>query len=166
MVNTRTRRLLAGPLTTRRPTRSFVLLEIVVAMVLLGIALTTMLRSYTMGLKALSYDQKLTQAVFLAQTVLDGLESEAPQEYYLDGDFAPDYPDFSYTAEFEDVEIKYDTLEVRVRRNEFEPLRKVVVRIFHKPPQTGQPHQLVEVTTYLTGIEKYTQSAKQLNALF
>jgi len=154
-----------GPGPFRR-SRSFALLEVVIGMVILGIALSAILRSYTSSLKAISRDRTITRAVLLAQGLLDDFEVEAPEEDSVEADFGPDFPNFSYTAQFEPVEIKYRHLDIGLGKQEFEPLRKVTLRIYHRPPSGGEPKRVLEIQTYLTGIEKYAPEAKFYNALF
>jgi len=149
-----------------RRSRSFVLLEILIAVVLLGTALTAMLRCFTNGLKSVSRDRKVTQGVLLAQGLLDDYEIEAPESDHVEGDFGPDFPGFSYTADFEWVEVKYRNIDLRLTKQEFDPLRKVTLCVYYRPSSMGKATQVVGVETYLTGIEKHATQSKLLNALF
>lgn len=142
------------------------MLEILVATVILGVSLAAILRCYTNALKSVSYDRKITQAILLAQGLLEDFEVEAPDEDQVEGSFAPDFPDFSYTAKFEAVEIKYHDITLSLFKKQLEPLRKVALRIYHKPPSASKTVCILEFETYLTGVEKYASGAKNLNALF
>lgn len=146
--------------------RSFVLLEILIAMVILGMALAGVLQCFTGGLKSISYDRRITQAILLAQGLLDDFEVEAPEEDKVEGDFGPDFPDFSYVAEFKRVEIKYRDVTSAMHKKELESLRQVTVRIYHKPPSATKTACLLDFETCLTGIEKYARTTRELNALF
>jgi type II secretory pathway pseudopilin PulG len=150
----------------KRGRGAFILLEILLATALLGIALAAMLRCYTNGLKALSEDRRVAVAVFLAQGVLEDFETEAPENDHVEGTFGADFPNFSYVADFENVEVKYRNLELRVSGMRFDPLRKVTLIIYYRPPNAVKASQEVRIETYLTGIEKFSQRTKELNALF
>jgi len=157
------RRFRAG---RRRRAGAFILLEILVAVALLGMALAAMLRCYTNGLKALSEDRRAALAVFLAQGVIEDFETEAPENDHVEGTFGADYPNFSYAADFEFVEVKYRNLELRVAGMRFDPLRKVTLTIYYQAPNAAKASQEIRVVTYLTGVEKFSQRTKELNALF
>jgi prepilin-type N-terminal cleavage/methylation domain-containing protein len=151
---------------SRGSVRAFVLLEILIAMVILGIAMAAVLRCFTNGLKSVSYDRRITQAVLLAQDLLEDFEVEAPEEDKVEGSFAPDFPDFIYVAEFKQVEIKYRDIGATMRKKELEYLRKVQLQIYYQPPSGTKRVSLLDFETYLTGIEKYAPNTKSLNALF
>jgi prepilin-type N-terminal cleavage/methylation domain-containing protein len=158
-------RALAG-----RGLRGFVLLEILVSVVILGIALAAMLQCFTNGLKAVRRDRVITDAVFLAQSVLDDFEIRPPEEdaETIEGDFGPEFANFRFVARFESVEIDYRDrkLDTGQMGMEFEPMRKVDLRVYHEPPDGRKPVQLLHVQSYLTGIEKYAPSTKFANALY
>jgi len=150
----------------RSASRAFVLLEILVSMVILGIALAAVLRCYTNGLRALSHDRTVTQAVLLTQGLLEDFEIAVTEDDHVEGDFGSDFPHFSFVADFETVEIEYEDIDLGFDRRQLEPLRKVVVRIYHQPPNAIEAVRVLRVETYLTGIEKYAQRTKFLNALY
>ncbi|MCX8037806.1 MAG: hypothetical protein N3D11_12315 [Candidatus Sumerlaeia bacterium] len=158
--------IISAPMGRRCATRSFVLLEIILATLLLGTALTAMLRCFTSGLNAISRDRRVTQATLLAQGLLDDFEIEAPETDHVEGNFGPDFPGFTYTADFTSVEIKYRSLELRLARKEFEPLRQVEIAVFYTAPSTGKVSQVLRVTTFLTGIEKYSARTKSWTGMF
>jgi hypothetical protein len=164
--NGRGRRRAVRRSTNRRGARSFVLLEILVAMALLGIAMAATLRCYTNSLKALSEDRRVTQGVLLAQSILEDFEIEAPENEHVEGNFAPDFPEFSYVADFESVEIRYRDLELRLSGKKFDPLRKVKLDVFYQALDGSKFVRVVHLETYLTGLEKYAPNTKVLNALY
>jgi Tfp pilus assembly protein PilV len=145
---------------------AFVLLEILIAIVLLGIALASVLQCFTNGLKSVSYDRKITQAVLLAQGLLEDFEIEAPEEEKVEGNFGTEFPGFSYTAEFKQVPIKYRDITATMFKKEMEPMRKVAVRIYYHPVNGTKTVRLLDFETCLTDIEKYAPGAKNLNGLF
>jgi len=138
-------------------------------MVILALALTGVLRCFTNGLKSISYDKRMTQAILLGQGLLEDFETEVPEEKdAVEGDFGPDFPGFSYSAEFERVEIKYRDLDaaLALRKKNLEPLQKVTLRVYHQPPSATKAVCLLELETYLTGIEKYAPITKNTFGLF
>lgn len=149
-----------------RSQRSFVLLEVIVSMVILGITLASVLRGYTNALKALTNDRRMTTAVLLAQALLEDFEIETPEDEGVEGDFGHDFPGFSFVADFEDVEIKYRDMDVGLVRQDFRPLRKVVLRIYHQPDERREARLVLRIETFLTGIDKYAREAKLYNALY
>jgi len=146
--------------------RSFILLEILVALVILGVALAAVLRSFTNGLKSISYDRKISQAVLLAQALLEDFEIEPPEEDRAEGTFEPDWPDYSYQAEFERVAIKYRDITASTFKRNLEPMRKVTLRIYYRGPNSIRTVSLLELETYLTDIEKYAPATKNMHGLF
>lgn len=146
--------------------RSFILVEILVAVVILGIALAAVLRSYTNGLRAVNADRRLTRGIFLAQGLLEDFEIEEPETESLEGDFAPDFPNYHFTATFEDVDIEYHNIDLGLGKVEFFPLRKVTIEVFYEPPTAREAERIIKIESYLTGIEKYAERTKFLNALY
>jgi type II secretory pathway pseudopilin PulG len=152
--------------TTNR-VHSFVLLEIIVAMVILGMAMAAVLRGYANGLKALSKDRNVTEAGFLAQSLINQFEIDAPEEDSVEGNFGSDFPRYSYKAEFDLIELKYKDIETKLDRKKLEGLRKVRIEIYRaSSTRGGSPELVLGFETYLTKVEKFAPRTMFTNALF
>lgn len=153
---------------TRR--RSFVLLEVLVALVILGITLTALLRGFMVGMNAMRELKIMNTASQLAESLLDDFELEPPRDGKGEGRFADD-PRFgeefaNYTWEYsvEEDDIRYrDT--PRGTRQEQEPIRTLELTIRY---DDGVHRQFVPIrlTTYLMETQLFTDRALQANQLF
>lgn len=150
----------------RRGVRSFILLEVIISMVIVGIALASVLRSFTNALRALSRERTATTAVLLAQALLDDFEISPPDDSRVQNDCGQDFPGFSYVAEFEDEEIKYRDVDIGFEKRDFVTLKKVSLRIYHQRPSQREPERELHIETYLTGIEKFDMRTKLTHGLF
>ena len=163
------RRIRRARIGRTRRRRSFVLMEVLVSVVILGIALAAVLRCCTNALKALSRDRTLAQAVLLAQGLIEDFEIEPPEEdATIEGDFGPDFPGFSYIAEFKFEKIDYRAvdMEIGLRRKEFVPVCRLNLSIYYEPDNAREARRVLYIETALTALEKYASQTKVLNAMF
>ena len=152
----------------RRGVRSFILLEVIAAMVIVGFTIAAVLQGFTNGMRAISKDRIETQATLLAQLLLDSLEVEPPEENLIEGELGPEtaFPGFRYTIELDTVERRYRDMGAKLERRDLETLRQVTVTILRQTSRDREPVQLLKVETYLTGVEMFGSQTKFLNALF
>ncbi len=121
---------------TARGRRGFTLLEILVALVVLGVALTALLQLEALGVRLRSQAQELTLATFLAQAKMTDVELDAlkqfPEPGTTSGDFGEAYPGYRW--------------EVIVSETPYPMVREVRVRVLW--PAGARDEQL-ELTNYV-----------------
>ncbi len=84
----------------RRRRRGFTLIEVLAALMLLAIALPVVMQGITLASSAGSLAKRRTEAGGLAESKLNELvATNAWQSNSLSGDFGPDWPDYTWTAE-------------------------------------------------------------------
>ena len=72
----------------------FTLLEVLVAVAVLGLALVSLLGLHVRTIDLIDRDQRITEATLLARGLMAEVESERfPDLGFTDGDFELDYPD-------------------------------------------------------------------------
>lgn len=83
--------------------RAFTFVEVLATLAFIGIALPVIMRAVTMSAAAVSGARHLTEATWLAQEMIGELTADADWGFSrLEGDFAPDYPDYAWTATLAD----------------------------------------------------------------
>ncbi len=128
----------AGPLGAARIVRArgFTLLEILIALVVLGVALTGLLQLEALGVRLRSQAQELTVATFLLQSRMADVELAALERFpdlgTTDGDFGETYPGYRW--------------EMTVVETPFPIVREVRVRVLWR---TGAREEHLELTNYV-----------------
>jgi general secretion pathway protein I len=149
---------------TRRG-RGFVLLEVIVSMVILGIAVTTLLRSFTMSLAALKRNQVLMQATVLADQLLQDMELDPPARSGAQGSFEEQgYPQYSWSLSYKEEEPRYRTATTK-QKVDIKPLRHATLRITFDDGHTKR-FSPIETEVYLMPIERWNYQSKFYNQLF
>jgi len=165
-----------------RPSKSYILLEVIVSMAILGVAIAALLRSFTVSLASAKRAQIITIACLLSQQVIDEFEVVPPQDAHAEGNFIPPEADISqgegsparsssllkyfyWTVDVEEVEVDYPDFTFEGEHEEFENLTKMIVTIIYDDGRLRR-FTPVRVETYLTSTEKFTFSSKNDNKLF
>jgi general secretion pathway protein I len=87
--------------------RGFSLMEVMFALALIGIALTTLLASQSQGLSLANEAKFYTTAAFLAQGKMAEIEIAETDSITNDsGDFGDDYPDYTWEVEINSTSIE------------------------------------------------------------
>lgn len=82
-------------------------MEVMFALALIGIALTTLLASQSQGLSLANEAKFYTTASFLAQAKMAEIESSEMESLSNDsGDFGDDYPDYTWEVEINSTSIE------------------------------------------------------------
>lgn len=150
--------------------RAFVLLEVMVALIILAVAMTAILRGFIVVLGTIRENATALKATLLAESLLDDLELEPPAEGHAEGDFADDdrfgeeYAHFSWDREVEEESVRYDGFPADPMQDE-EPLYKMTVKILYDDGKYRKFTPIV-VTTYLLENEIHTREALQSSQLF
>jgi type II secretion system protein I len=146
---------------SRSPSRrsAFVLLEVILSLAILGVAVAALMRSYAQSLNTARRMQVHTQALFLAQQLLDEFEIYTPLQGKHEGGFGDAYRAFSYTVNMEYEEPSYR----RVKDDDigqYFSLRHYVLKIHYddgiRPPSTP-----VSLETAVINFEKFSLRTKQ-----
>src|SRR5690606_15633716 len=73
-----------------RPRAAFILLEVMVAIVIIGVAMVALMRGFIVSLDSLQRIKQNETAILLARSLMDDLILEPPPEDRLEGKFAND----------------------------------------------------------------------------
>ena len=92
----------------------FTLIEVLVALVLMGIVLPVTMRGLSLAMAASSNARHTRQATSLAQVKLHELTTESLTATSESGDFAPDYPDYRWTCQITSLDYGLEQLDLRV----------------------------------------------------
>lgn len=144
----------------------FVLLEVIVAMVILGISLATIMRSFTLSLEAIRNNDATTQATVLAEMAFQSLEAEPPtRKGRITGDFSVDgFPEYGYEVQTDIEKLKY-RLKTRTRVDNLRELRICRLSILHERPN-GRVRTPLEGYLILPPLERFSYESKFRNELF
>jgi hypothetical protein len=145
--------------------QSFILLEVIVSLVILSLTIATFMRSFAISLGSIKKAEIVTKATFLAYRLLDEYEIELPELDESEGDFGEEYPYFQWVTSVEDVEVEYEDIPLEDVVDQFEELTKITVLVYYDDGRL-RTFQACKVTTYLTGLEKFTHASKKENRLY
>jgi len=151
----------------RRHAGGFVLLEVLVSLAILGLAISTTLRSFTSSLKAAKISKNYTLATMLARAQMEKWEIVSPPEKSLSGTFDPDYPEFSYVAKFIREPLKYDEAIAKKTVPTMVGLTRVSLSIYYASRSSRQPRKqrVLHIESALTKAEKFSSSARLFNEI-
>lgn len=153
-------------LSCRRKSAGFVLLEVIVAMVILGISIATLMRSFTMSLAAIRVNDATTQGTVLAETLLQRLEAEPPGKSKLSGSFEDEgFSQYGYEIEMDDQKIKY-RLKSNSRVDGLRDLKVARIKITYDNPKTGKVTIPTQAYLILSPIERFSFQSKFMNEMF
>jgi len=154
----------------RATRRAFVLLEVMIALIILAVAMTAILRGFVIVLGTIRENATALKATLLVESLMDDLELEPPVEGHADGKFEDDdrfgeeYAAFGWDREVEEVQVKYDGFPADPMQEE-EPLYKMTIKITYDDGKY-RSFTPITVTTYLLGSEVFDREALQSSQLF
>lgn len=109
-------------------TRGFSLLEVLVAVAVLGLALVSLLGLHVRNIDLIARDQRVTEATLLARALMTEVETGPfPDLGAIDGDFELDYPD-----RYPDLRWEREVVTTPVPN-----VREVRVRVFRGEEESG-----------------------------
>ena len=95
--------------------RGFTLVEVLATLMLMTIALPVILQTISIATSAASVSKRRVEASLLCQSKVDELISTGQwQNGQLSGDFQPDWPDYTWTAQVEDFDGVSQELDVTI----------------------------------------------------
>jgi type II secretory pathway pseudopilin PulG len=143
-----------------------VLLEVVVSLVILGIAVATIMRSFTISMAAIRKNDVSVQSFILAESMLQTLEVTPPQKGKLTGSFEADgLPNYTWEMNAKEEEIKYKHLKTASRIENLKPLHHVNLTITYDDHR-NKVQTPIQVDLILPPIERFSYQSKFLNELF
>lgn len=154
----------------RRP-RAFILLEVTVALVILGIAAAVSMRSFILSMHATRELEISERADLLAKAMMESWDLVPPPEGKAEGSFGkdpnygPEYRFYFYRMDVENQDIDYLDVSNEGMRRDFVPLKKVHLEIFYDDQQNRR-FRPVNLYTYCLGIDPFSAQAHQANQLF
>jgi hypothetical protein len=143
----------------RRARASFVLVEVLVSMTILGVAGMALLKSFSYSLDAARKMDAYAKAGFLAERLLDQFELNPPYEGEATGDFGEDFKQFSYRADVRYVDPQYD-LEPPDDVEQFFPMRQARVEII-LDDGSREPETVLTVDSTIMGLERFSPASKK-----
>lgn len=154
--------------------RSFVLLEVMVALVFMAVALVALLRGFTVSLDSLKKIRLNEEAIVLAKSILQDMELEPPAlenetyegEFADDPRFGEDYEDWRWEMEVELEDVDYDVDPEGNVRRDLEPILIADLRIFYQSDVMKDEYLPIQVTTILPTPDVFSIRSIQENQLF
>lgn len=163
MRTNRRRRQTRGPRAGRRQT-GFVMMEVIVSLVILGISIATLMRSFTISMSAIRKNDITTQACVLAEGLMQEFELTPPTNPHMQGSFEEQgFPKYSWTMELEEENPDYR--DVKVKKQDLKPLRHMHLTITYDD-QRYRKFSPIQVDLYLPPVERFSWNSKFLNELF
>jgi hypothetical protein len=150
----------AGVFHRRRSRRaSFVLVEVLLSLTILGIASMAFMKSFTYSLNAARKMEIITQATFFAHQLMDEFEINPPEEGVTEGNFGEDFPSFFYRVELEFVDPEYHDVDPPDDVARFFSERRLHIEIYYND-NVRKPYVAVDLDTALMGFEKFSNESK------
>ncbi len=154
----------------RNRERAFILLEVMLALLILAVAMTAILRGFIMSLGTIRENTIMMKSSLLVETLLDDYELEPPVDGRADGSFAddkrfgPEWKSYFWERDVEEEDVDYDGFASDPLQ-EREPILFMTLRIVY---DDGQYRRFVpiEVETALLPSEVFTRESLQSSQLF
>lgn len=153
-----------------RHRRSFVLLEVTLAIVILAVVMTALLRGFLLSMNSINKLRITSVAIELAESLMEDYELEPPMTGRADGRFADDvrfgeeFAAYKWRREVREVDSDYRDVPRRTLRDP-EPLYHLRLSIVYEE-RDGREFVPVAVETYLLSSELFSTDAMQFNQLF
>ncbi len=148
-----------------REASAFILLEVMIALVILGVGVAALMRSFTISLEAARQAEIINTATLLAESFLDEIQVAPPAEEHVAGTFGENYPGYSFDLTTIVEEIDYRSIKRAREAKNFRELRRVHLDVYYEHPRRGR-FRTVSVDSALSGITKFTEGAMQEYHLF
>jgi hypothetical protein len=130
-------------------------------MIILGVAISAIMRSFTVSLASIRKSEAITTGIFLAQQLLEQYEIELPEESSIEGNFGDNYPHFRYITHFEEIDINYKDVALESLVEDFVRPTQVTIDVYYDDERMKR-FRAVQLVTYVTGVEKFDYKSKML----
>ncbi len=145
----------------------FALLEVILSVMILSIALTTLMRSFTICMNVIRRNDIVTQGCILAEALMQDLESTPPESRRQTGTFENDgFPEYSYVIQYEEEIPKYRNLPKGVKLENPVPVRSVNVKVYYTRKDNQKVSTITSLDLILPPLERWKYESKFLNGLF
>jgi len=140
----------------------FVLMEVIVSMLIIGIALSVILRSFNTCADSNIRTQIATTALFLTQKVLFDVDFN-PEKYKkgtYEGNFGEDYPNFYWSVTAYEIEPEYEDVTLENDIEDMATLKEYKIDIVYND-QKGRNFIPISLKTAGMGAEKFSYESIQ-----
>ena len=141
------------------------MLEVLVSLVILGITVATLLRSFTLSLEAARRSDTVNTATLLAQDLIEELQVSPPRQGHYQGDFGPEHSGFVYDLTVKEEEIDYKDVRRTREIKDFRPLKTVHLEVFHDDGR-GERARMIRLDSAVMGLQKFSDLALKEYQLF
>jgi prepilin-type N-terminal cleavage/methylation domain-containing protein len=157
-----------------KPRRGFVLLEVMVAVLIIGVALVALLRGFIISLDQLKRIRYNEQAILLAKSLMDDMVLEPPAEGRFEGNFGDDPRFGEEFAEWHwrvEVQVEEPDYEARPKGTLFQEMEEVYymqVEILREETVGRENRQYLYLDLHTIAMESdiFSTRAIQGNQLF
>lgn len=133
-------------------------------MVILGISIAAIMRSFTLSMAAIRKNDVSTQAYILAETLLQDLETEPLVKGVQNGDFSDDgFPAYSWEIKVEKEDIKYPAL--KSKPSNLRGITKAELKVTYNDGRNAIQTPVV-VDLIFPPVERFSFESKFRNELF
>jgi type II secretory pathway pseudopilin PulG len=149
----------------------FILLEVTVALVILGITAAVSLRSFVLSMHATRELEIAMRASLLAQSMLETFDLVPPPEGRAQGAFGEDpaygapYRYYFWKTETEELEIDYDDVSLEGLKREMVPLVQVHLEIYYDDGR-NRVFRPIDLQTYVMGFDAWSEQSRRENQYF
>jgi type II secretory pathway pseudopilin PulG len=151
----------------RKAGGGFVLLEVIVSLVILGISVATLMRSFTLSMNAIRRNDVTTRACTLAEGFLQDIEVSPPQAKSSHGTFEDEgYPNYYWRLEYGEEELRYKGLKTKTKVKDLKPVRHALLTVTFSNETMREPYKALEVDLFLAPVERFRFDSKFYNELF
>lgn len=150
----------------RRSSSGFILLEVIISLVILGVSVATLMRSITISMAAIKRNDITNQAAVLAEQLMQDIELRTPTTKVTRGDFAEQgFPRYDYLLEYREEPIRYTRIRTTGKVSNLRPLRHATLRVYYEDGRMRRL-EVLHLELYLPPIERFDYQSKFLNGLF
>jgi type II secretory pathway pseudopilin PulG len=154
----------------RTSSRAFVMLEVMVAIIIIGLAAVALVRGFIVSLDTVSRVRMNEQAILLGRSIMDDMMLEPPSEGEYNGRFADDnrfgeaFAGWEWEMEVETIEPDYDEVPKGNLLQDLEVLYHTKLRINFDNGEEVETY--LEMQLFLPDPDFFTDESLQSNQLF
>ena len=155
---------------SRRPARqrggpAFILLEVLVAMVILGSSLAVIMQGFQIAMISIRTNKEMATGMILAQRLLDEYEFNSPEPGSEEGHFGEEFPEYRWERDVWTEAVNYRSIRSTVADNPFADMIHVHLRIL-RVDRAGRSELAFEAFTALTQAERFAQQSRLRNGMY